>query len=176
MAEDNGLFPVIDIEDLIDEEEEASTEYQPSPMWDLERGDFVRNGKNDVPYAEGEEAIKIWCVKMIQTQRYECLAYDDDIGCDLSEALHEDDEEALASNLERTITEALEINPRIDSIDNFEVELEGSRVYITLTVNLVDFDAFDIQTSLDAEDISDDYDSGDDDGSDEDDESDEDEE
>lgn len=163
MAEDNNLFPVIDIEDLVDENEEASNEYQPSPMWDLELGDFVRNGRNLVPYADGEEAIKIWCVKMIQTQRYDCLAYDDDIGCDLAEALSEDDEESIASALERNITEALEINPRIESIDNFEVEIEGSRVTITLTVNLVDFDAFDIQTSLDAEDISDDYDDLDDD-------------
>ena len=164
MAE-NNLFPVIDIEDLVDEAEETNTEYQPSPMWDLQKGDFVRNAKNTVPYADGEEAIKIWCVKMIQTQRYDCLAYDDDIGCDLAEALSEEDEKVLASALERTITEALEINPRIESVDDFRVEIEGSRVTIRLTVNLVDFDAFDIQTSLDAEDISDSYDNGDDDES-----------
>lgn len=156
--EDNNLFPVIDIEDLIDQEKEISNEYQPSPMWNLELGDFVRNGRNTVPYADGVEAIKIWCVKMIQTQRYECLAYDEDLGCDLAEAMGEDDEELIASSLERNITEALEINPRIESVEITGISVNGSRVDITLTVHLVDFDAFDIQTSLDAEDISDDYD------------------
>lgn len=165
MAEDSGLFPVIDIEDLVDKKDENNTEYQPSPMWDLELGDFIRNPRNTVPYAEGEEAIKIWCVKMIQTQRYSCLAYNDDIGCDLESALNESTEAAVISSLERTITEALEINPRVESIDNFRAEINGSRVYISMTVNLVSFDAFDIQTSLDAEDISGDYDNGDEDNS-----------
>ena len=162
MADGNTLFPVVDIEDLVDENEEANNEYQPSPMWDLELGDFVRNGRNSVPYADGVEAIKIWCVKMIQTQRYDCLAYDEDIGCDLADAFSEGDDESIASSLERNISEALEVNPRIESIDNFEVEVIGSRVYISLTVNLMNFEAFDLQTSLDAEDISDDYGASDD--------------
>lgn len=38
---DNNLYPVVDIPDYAEENEEYDTEYKPSVAWDLEKGDFV---------------------------------------------------------------------------------------------------------------------------------------
>lgn len=38
---DNNLYPVVDIPEYEEENEEYDTEYKPSVAWDLEKGDFV---------------------------------------------------------------------------------------------------------------------------------------
>ena len=78
--ESKNLLPTVDVPDFVDEEEdeEYDVDYKPSPMWDLEKGDFVRTAANNVPMNDGYEAYKIWCVKTVSTERYSCLGYSDD--------------------------------------------------------------------------------------------------
>ena len=66
--ESKNLLPTVDVPDFVDEEEdeEYDVDYKPSPMWDLEKGDFVRTAANNVPMNDGYEAYKIWCVKTPQ--------------------------------------------------------------------------------------------------------------
>ena len=65
--ESKNLLPTVDVPDFVDEEEdeEYDVDYKPSPMWDLEKGDFVRTAANNVPMNDGYEAYKIWCVKTV---------------------------------------------------------------------------------------------------------------
>ena len=58
--ESKNLLPTVDVPDFVDEEEdeEYDVDYKPSPMWDLEKGDFVRTAANNVPMNDGYEAYK----------------------------------------------------------------------------------------------------------------------
>ena len=109
MASENALFPVEESPEFIQESEERDNQYRYTVAWDVEKGDFILDGKNRMETCNGMEGYKVWCCKMALTQRYACLAYPDEIGTELDEALNEPDEEAVQSALERTITEALSL-------------------------------------------------------------------
>lgn len=89
--ESKNLLPTVDVPDFVDEEEdeEYDVDYKPSPMWDLEKGDFVRTAANNVPMNDGYEAYKIWCVKTVSTERYSCLGYSDDHGTETEDITRE---------------------------------------------------------------------------------------
>lgn len=56
---DNNLYPVVDIPEYEEENEEYDTEYKPSVAWDLEKGDFVCKSPFCMLKSEGLEAYKI---------------------------------------------------------------------------------------------------------------------
>lgn len=147
----NSLYAEEDLLDIntdIDTELSQETDYFPSPEWDLVAGDFVLDASHRTPYADGRDAIRTWCVKAVQTHRYELMAYDEDMGIDVEDILTNDAENLIDVALERNITEALMINPRVESISNFSCTKEGDTVTVDLTVNLIDFDSFDLSTTL----------------------------
>lgn len=86
----------------------------------------------------------MWCCKMALTQRYACAAYPDEIGTELDEALAEDSEKAVESAIERTISEALLVNPRTEYVRNFEFSWSGEAVSVSFTVKGVDTDEFNV--------------------------------
>lgn len=63
---DNNLYPVVDIPEYEEENEEYDAEYKPSVAWDLEKGDFVCKSPFCMLKSEGLEAYKIWCVRPYQ--------------------------------------------------------------------------------------------------------------
>lgn len=132
--EENVLFPVIDIPDEAEEEEEYDTEYRRSMKWDFETGDFARNGSNQVLEADGYESFATWCYKTAQTERGECLAYPDEIGAEMEDAMSNDDNETVESMVERTITEALYTNPRTEYVKDFEFEWNGDTMHVVFKV------------------------------------------
>ncbi|HJB29733.1 MAG TPA: DUF2634 domain-containing protein [Candidatus Blautia faecavium] len=144
-TEEIGLFPVIDIPEFIEEEDDYDRVYRSSPAWDLEKGDFVMDTTNAVPMNEGLEAYRVWCVKAVATARYRCRAYDEDIGSEMDAALKEPDENAVELAIERTITETLLVNPRTESIENFEFTWEGSHVKVDFWVYAVDQEQFPLE-------------------------------
>ena len=77
------------------------------------------------------------------------MAYDEDMGIDIEDILTNDAENLIDVALERNITEALLINPRVESISDFSCIKEGDKVTVSLTVNLIDFDSFDLSTTID---------------------------
>lgn len=98
--------------------------------------------------SEGLEAYKIWCVKAVSTERYSCLGYDDDIGAEMEDAMKEEDDTAVELAIERTIEEALMVNPRTESVEDFEFSWEPSVVYVKFTVYAIHWEKFDLEVTL----------------------------
>lgn len=107
------LYPTFDVPEVINEEAQIDKEYHRSMKWDPEKGDFVRDGSNRVLECDGREAFMIWCFKAAQTERYQCLAYPRSIGTEM-ESIKDNDHDVAQSMVERTITEALKVNPRTE--------------------------------------------------------------
>lgn len=143
--ESKNLLPTVDVPDFVDEEEdeEYDVDYKPSPMWDLEKGDFVRTAANNVPMNDGYEAYKIWCVKTVSTERYSCLGYSDDHGTETEDITRESDQSTVELSLERTIQEALMVNPRTSSVEEFSFEWGTGRVKVSFIVYSVDGEPFE---------------------------------
>jgi len=149
---DNELFPVIDVPDIAEEEEEYDTEYKRSVRWDPDTGDFVRDGSNNMVECDGKESYMIWCYKMVQTERYCHMSYMEevtgvDLGVEMEEALGESDHKITESMITRTVTEALMVNPRTEYVRNFVYAWEGDELHFTFEVKGIDFDK-DITISL----------------------------
>lgn len=127
------LLPVFDVPDMIDEDAQYDREYRRSMKWDPEKGDFVRDGANRIAECDGMEAYVIWCFKVAQTERYRCLAYPAYIGTELESAT-DDDREVVQSMAERTITDALLVNPRTEYVRDFVFEWDADALHVTFTV------------------------------------------
>lgn len=148
MAEETN-FPVVELPDFEESGDEYDNEYRPSLMWDLEKGDFVLSKTHSMMHSSGFEAYKIWCVKTIATQRSACLAYDDDIGAELEAALKEESEDAVEMAVERTIEEALMVNPRTESVEDFEFTWGPDTLHVQFWVSAVEYGEFSMETDLD---------------------------
>lgn len=147
----DNLYPTADIPEFTPEPENYDTTYRPSLKWDLALGDFVRTPSNKIPQSEGTEAYKIWCVKAVYTERYTCLAYTNDIGTEMEDAISYDDENAVELALQRTITEALMVNPRTVSVEDFQFAWSSGHVRVRFTVNSVEEEPFTVDATLDAD-------------------------
>lgn len=141
------LFPEEEEEEEIDgwDEEEYDTEYKRSIKWDPELGDFVRDSSGRTQECDGYEAYAIWCYKMVQTVRDAHMAYieevtGNDLGVDTEGIEQEDDRETVESMLQRGYTDALMVNPRTESVTDFEFQWDGDKVGCTFRVSAVDWD------------------------------------
>lgn len=103
---------VVSVPDFISESSRYDTKYKRTAKWDPVKGDFVRNGANRIVSCTGEEGFMIWCFKVAQTERYSCLAYAKSIGVEMEAALAADNHKVVESMVQRTITDALKVNPR----------------------------------------------------------------
>lgn len=149
MEEERSLYPVVDIPDFVEDEDIYDSDYKPSLAWDLEQGDFIRNMSNQIQQSDGVEAYKIWCIKTVHTQRFSCLAYDDDIGTDMDEAVSEEDENAIELAIERTIEEALMVNPRTEAVEDFYFVWETDAIYVSFTVSAAGGERLEVEVSVD---------------------------
>lgn len=139
------LFPTFDVPEMDEEEEEYDIEYKRSIRWDPELGDFVRDNSNRLVECDGYEAYMAWCYKMVLTERASHLAYMEeisgaDIGVEMEKVSQEDEHSTVESMIERTMTEALEINPRTEYVGNFEFSWDGDEVHCKFIVKGVDCD------------------------------------
>lgn len=142
---DEELFPTFDVPEVDEEEEEYDTEYKRSIRWDPELGDFARDSSNRLVECDGHEAYMIWCYKAVQTERESHLAYIEevsgsDLGVEMEDVSQEDDHETVESMIERTMTEALEVNPRTEYVGNFVFSWDGDTVHFRLDVKGTDWD------------------------------------
>ncbi len=128
----NGLFPVFDVPSALVEETEQQNRYPPSPMWDVETGDFVTDGAGKLLYGSGKDAWVLWCTKAILTQRWAHLGYNANEGIEADEAFKEPDRKAAESAFERTITEALLADPmgRTAQVRDFAFTWEADSLWI----------------------------------------------
>ena len=139
-----ALFPVVDIPEFIPERTEYDTSYKRSVRWNPDTGDFVRDGANRMVECSGREAFAVWCFKTAQTERYRCLAYPDSIGTEMERAMDNDDEKTVESMVQRTITEALMVNPRTENVWDFVFSWNGDNMHWSCKVKGVGYEAVTI--------------------------------
>lgn len=135
-----ALFPVVEVPDFVPVEQAYDRTYKRSVKWDPEKGDFVRDGANRMVECDGREAFATGCYKTSLTERYRCLAYSNDIGAEMERAMMEDDEKTVESMVQRTITEALMVNPRTEYVRDFIFSWNGDQMNCTFTVKGLDWD------------------------------------
>lgn len=143
-----SLFPVIDVPEFFEDDGLYDNRYHPSVKWDFEKGDFVRDGANKLIDTDGRDAYKIWCVKAVSTERYTCIAYPREIGTEMDSAMKEPVPEAVESAVERTITEALLVNPRTEYVREFEFESVGDEMRCSFVAKGINHDEFKLSVIL----------------------------
>lgn len=134
------LFPVAKVPDFIEGKSRYDRRYKRSMKWDPVAGDFVRNGAHQVVECDGMEAYAIWCFKIAQTERYRCRAYPSCIGVEMERATADSDIRTVESMMQRTIMDALMVNPRTEYVGDFEFTGEGDDAHCTFTVKGLKWD------------------------------------
>jgi len=140
------LYPVFDIPS-IRTQIDAEQVFKPAPYFDFETGDFLRDSTGHVLMADGYQSYKIWVLKALKTQLDACLCYLD-FGIDLEGAFAETARKASESVLERTITEALLINPGTERIYEFAFVWAADTVEVSFVVKPRNWAAFDINFNV----------------------------
>jgi len=122
-----SLFPVFNVPAALAEDTPTIQRYNPAPLWDYERGDFVLDGAKKLLYGSGHDAWVLWCLKSVLTQRWAHLGYGSNAGIEAEQAFRETNQRAAESVFERTITEALLADPmgRTTQVRNFQFRWEG---------------------------------------------------
>lgn len=133
-------FPVFEVPDLEEAGTEYDTTYKRSMKWSVEEGDFVRDGAGRIAGCDGKEAYMIWCFKTVQTECGACPAYPAEIGVEMETAMGGSSRKAAESMTQRTITEALMVNPRTEYVRDFSFAWEGDGLHGSFSVKGVDWD------------------------------------
>lgn len=131
---------VVEVPKFREERSKYDTNYYRTIKWDAEKGDFVRDGANRLVECSGKEGFMMWCFKIAQTERYSCLAYPNEIGVKMEAALGEDKEKIVESMVERTITDALKVNPRTEFVTNFQFTWDADEMHCTFQVKGIEWD------------------------------------
>ncbi|MBZ9635579.1 DUF2634 domain-containing protein [Clostridium sp. FP1] len=131
-----SIFPVETVNKIIDS---TATDTSELPLlktyaWDYVNNDFsLTNGKNTL--VTGVEAVKVWAWKALQTPRYRYLAYSWNYGNEFDDLISQGlSPEALKTELERYLKEALLVNPYIESLKDISICIEGSKVSANFTI------------------------------------------
>lgn len=144
---ENSLFPTFEIPNVVTADEQEDAVYNPTPLFDFEKGDFVRDGANRVIMTDGYQAYRMWVFKALKTQQGACLSYLD-IGVDYEGALAETTHSAVQAELERAITEALLMHPMTLRVRDFEFEWSANILSVQFTVQGRGLPAFDAQMNV----------------------------
>lgn len=141
MIPNNELFEE-DYDDL-EEDVDFSFEQEPSLTYAMNNDKNIFVGKVD-----GVEAIKQAVLKIINTERYEYEIYSWDYGIELQD-LYGKDLPYVMSEVKQRIIDALIVDDRIESVDNFEVEkIKHGKLHIKFTVTTTQQDNFTIESEV----------------------------
>ncbi|HHX87694.1 MAG TPA: DUF2634 domain-containing protein [Firmicutes bacterium] len=141
-----SLYPVFDMPELVEQQQtRPEPEYPDSYLFNFEKGEFVKDGAGRVVIADGYTAWKQWCIKAVLTQRFAFLAYSWDYGVEVSEALRSPTRKAVEMEMERTITEALLVDPRTQQVREFTFRWAGDQLWVSFVAVPVIGDAVHIK-------------------------------
>ncbi len=144
----NTLFPTVSIPSLSKPVQDNDIRYKRSMAWDLKSGDFVRDGSGRILEDTGRDAYIVWCVKVSTTERYSRSGYPNSIGSEIEAARKEKSNEAVELALERTIREALMVNPRTEYVRDFLFTWSnGDNLNVSFTVKGKNLEEFQITIS-----------------------------
>lgn len=147
---DNNLYPEDYETETIDDnelEQSGPVGYRPGVAFNLETGDFVRDGRNNLLEATGVESWQQWCSNCLQTERYAHLAYSDDFGIEYDQVFSAATREEAENILTRQITEALMADPygRTAYIDTIEYQWAASdAIQVSITIVGIDDVTIDV--------------------------------
>lgn len=89
-------------------------------------------------FIDGKEALKQFIRKAIITERSKWRIYTDDYGCELPSLIGQDVTPGfLQSEIPRVVTEAIEYDERILSVDNISARRSGDAVFISADINSI---------------------------------------
>lgn len=97
----------------------------------------ITGATEDQGWEEGEGELAM-------TERFTRLAYTTDIGTEMIDALAQEDREAVQSAIERTITEALMVNPKTEYVRGFAFTWESDSLFCTCVVKGQDWEEFSL--------------------------------
>lgn len=135
------MFP---FEDELEEElEEDAEEYYPREY----EIDFS-TGKLTGRIVEGAQALAVWAYLVLQVERYRFYTYSWDYGSELKNLIgYTYSEEYVQTEVNRMVTECLEINPYINGIENLEVARDKETLHIRFTI-VTDYGNEEVEASV----------------------------
>jgi hypothetical protein len=134
------LFPSFDVPSNIENESATdSVNFKPSIDFDFNTGDFTRTA-GQLKEADGYDAWVQWCIKIVATPRYDCLAYSNQIGIEIPVTLDSIEQGEAETQLKATITDALLADPsgRTQLVDGFTFTWNENSVKMTCRVTASD--------------------------------------
>lgn len=150
MAE--NLFPEDDILDEETEEEETEAETSSYfPEGYKFDADLLLDGKGNIVGCTAAESWLMWCKRVLETPRYKCDAYSDDIGIDTDEVFAAETRDAAESILKNEISEALTADPynRTAYVEDVVLDwIAPDSVHISVSVVGYDGTAETIETTI----------------------------
>jgi hypothetical protein len=130
-----NLYPTFELPTIVEQQQlPLAPEYPKSYLFDFEKGDFVLDGAGRIIIADGYTAWVQWCVKTVLTERFAYLTYSQNYGTEIETALKQPSRQAVEAELERTITEALLMDPRTEMVRDFRFTWEGDQLRVAFTV------------------------------------------
>ncbi len=117
----NDIFKSINCSDL-------PSHLQALYCWNRIR--YYENRDGQTYLVEGNEALRIWIFKALDTERFRYTAYDSDYGSEIDTLIGAVNSSVILPELKRFIIEALMVNPYIEELSNFQFEQSGSGVRV----------------------------------------------
>jgi phage baseplate assembly protein W len=116
------------------EERFVEIKREPSPTktyeFDFDTGEFSTR------LIDEDKALRQFIQKAIRTARYRFLIYNGQYGCELESLLGQDiSHELLKSEITRLITEALIYDDRIQAVNQFIINRESDKLFVSFTVH-----------------------------------------
>ena len=132
------MFPIVDteVQQSVEERSFGAKTY----LFDFEKGDFVIRDGNLVE-CDGIEAIKVWIEKILRTEKGRFHIYDNtDYGCHIEDLIVGNNYpvEYIEAELKREIEEALLLNSKISSVNNFKITRTRNNLIVEMEVHTDD--------------------------------------
>lgn len=129
-----SLYPVFEMPEIVEQSQtRPEPEYPESYLFDFEKGEFVTDVAGRTVIADGHTAWKQWCIKTVLTERFAYLIYSWNYGVETEDALKRPSREEVEMEVERTITEALLVDPRTKMVREFSFEWSGDQLWVAFT-------------------------------------------
>lgn len=109
-----------------------------APKFNQETESVEVNGVGQAVIGDEKDAYRFWATKCLLTERYKYLAYSSDLGVEIESIIRSGyPREVAESEIKRTITEALLVDPRTVSVDSFTFDWQGDAVTMSFRVESV---------------------------------------
>jgi hypothetical protein len=128
----DSLFPFIDAT-VADIATSTAATIPQEYDWDFTANEFkLMNGKTTI--ATGIDALKIWILKALATQRYIYPAYTWNYGQEFDDLIGQNPSKAvMQSETERSLKETLLVNPHITGVKDVSITIDGSKLSVDFT-------------------------------------------